>query len=298
MPQFSWDSIQPLLISYGTSIGMAVLHIAVILIGGWIAVRFARKAIGKMGAILTRLAHEDADSSQAAAEKRVATLTGLLSTIARVSIWSVVIIVVLTELGVDIAPILAGAGIAGLAVGFGAQNLVRDVISGFFIVLENQIRVGDVAVINGTGGLVEQISFRTITLRDLRGVVHVFPNGSISTLSNMTKSWSAAVFDIGIAYEHDTDRVVEIMNEVYEDLQKDPEFGSRIMTPIEIFGVDVFGDSAVTIKARIKTQPGQQWSVSREYNRRIKHAFDAKGISIPFPQRTLHIVNPPATQAA
>ena len=298
MMNFSWDNVEPLLVSYGTSIGMAVLHIAVILIGGWIAVRFSKKAIGKMGAIMTRLAREDADLSQAAAEKRVATLTGLLSTIARVSIWSIVVIVVLTEVGVDIAPILAGAGIAGLAVGFGAQNLVRDVISGFFIVLENQIRVGDVAVINGTGGLVEQISFRTITLRDLGGVVHVFPNGSISTLSNMTKSWSAAVLDIGIAYEHDTDQVITIMNEVFEDLQRDPEFAARIMTPIEIFGVDTFGDSAVTIKARIKTQPGQQWGVAREYRRRIKHAFDAKGISIPFPQRTLHIVNPSVMQAA
>ena len=298
MMNFSWDNVEPLLVSYGTSIGMAVLHIAVILIGGWIAVRFSKKAIGKMGAIMTRLAREDADLSQAAAEKRVATLTGLLSTIARVSIWSIVVIVVLTEVGVDIAPILAGAGIAGLAVGFGAQNLVRDVISGFFIVLENQIRVGDVAVINGTGGLVEQISFRTITLRDLGGVVHVFPNGSISTLSNMTKSWSAAVLDIGIAYEHDTDQVITIMNEVFEDLQRDPEFAARIMTPIEIFGVDTFGDSAVTIKARIKTQPGQQWGVAREYRRRIKHAFDAKGISIPFPQRTLHVVNPSVMQAA
>ena len=298
MMNFSWDNVEPLLVSYGTSIGMAVLHIAVILIGGWIAVRFSKKAIGKMGAIMTRLAREDADLSQAAAEKRVATLTGLLSTIARVSIWSIVVIVVLTEVGVDIAPILAGAGIAGLAVGFGAQNLVRDVISGFFILLEDQVRVGDVAVINGTGGLVEQISFRTITLRDLGGVVHVFPNGSISTLSNMTKSWSAAVLDIGIAYEHDTDQVITIMNEVFEDLQRDPEFAARIMTPIEIFGVDTFGDSAVTIKARIKTQPGQQWGVAREYRRRIKHAFDAKGISIPFPQRTLHVVNPSVMQAA
>lgn len=297
MPHFTWEQWEPLLISYGTSVGLTILNILLILILGWIAVRFVRKVLNKLSVVMLRFSRDE-DSTVAAAEKRVATLTGLLGTIARVGVWSIVVVVILTEVGVDIAPILAGAGIAGLAVGFGAQNLVRDVISGFFIVLENQIRIGDVAIINGTGGLVEQISFRTITLRDLSGVVHIFPNGSISTLANMTKTWSAAVLDIGVAYHHDTDQVVSIMREVYEDLRSDPEFGIKIIGDFEVFGVDGFGDNAVTIRARIKTEPGQQWGVGREYRRRLKHAFDAKDITIPFPQRTLHFVNPPVPQAA
>ncbi|GAB4323130.1 MAG: hypothetical protein Kow0074_15100 [Candidatus Zixiibacteriota bacterium] len=297
MPKFTWEQWEPLLISYGTSLGLTILHILLILILGWVAIRFVRKILNKLSVVMLRFSRDE-DSTIAAAEKRVATLTGLLSTIARVGIWSIVAVVILTEVGVDIAPILTGAGIAGLAVGFGAQNLVRDVISGFFIVLENQIRVGDVAVINGTGGLVEQISFRTITLRDLSGVVHIFPNGTISTLANMTKTWSAAVLDIGVAYHHDTDQVVEIMREVYEDLRNDPEFGPKIIGDFEVFGVDSFGDNAVTIRARIKTQPIQQWAIGREYRRRLKHAFDARDITIPFPQRTLHFANPPFPQAA
>jgi small conductance mechanosensitive channel len=210
-----------------------------------------------------------------------------------------VVVVILTEVGVEIAPILAGAGIAGLAVGFGAQNLVRDVISGFFIVLENQVRIGDVAVINGTGGLVESISFRTMVLRDMSGVVHVFPNGAISTLANMTKGWSAFVLNMGIAYEQDTDEAVEVMKEVHAEMRKDPDWSSKLISDIEVFGVDDFGESSVTIKVRLKTLPIHQWSVGREYRRRLKKAFDQRGIVIPFPQRTLHIVGqPPAVDAA
>jgi small conductance mechanosensitive channel len=214
---------------------------------------------------------------------------GILSTIGRFAVWTVVIIISLDQVGVNVAPVIAGAGIAGLALGFGAQNLVRDVISGFFMILEDQVRVGDVAVINGTGGLVETITFRTIVLRDLAGVVHVFPNGSVSTLSNMTKGWSAYVIDVGVAYKEDTDRVVEVMREVDEDLRQDPNFGPNILGPLEVFGVDKFGESEVTIKARIKTQPIQQWAVGREYRRRLKKAFDAQGIEIPFPHRSIYI---------
>lgn len=201
--------------------------------------------------------------------------------------WAVVTVISLDQLGLDVTPILAGAGVVGLAVGFGAQNLVRDVISGFFIVLENQVRVGDVAVVNGTGGLVEAITFRTIVLRDLAGAVHVVPNGTITTLANMTKGWSGYVLDVGVAYKEDTDRVVEIMTEVAEALRKDACFAPSILEPIEIFGVDDFKESEVTIKARLKTVPMQQWPVGREYRRRLKKAFDARGIEIPFPHRSL-----------
>lgn len=225
--------------------------------------------------------------------KRITTLTGIIRSAAKVLIWFIVILLLLREFGVDIAPILAGAGIFGLAIGFGAQNLVRDVISGFFLLMENQIRTGDVAVINGTGGLVESINLRTTVLRDLSGVVHIFPNGTIDKLSNMTKTWSAMVFDVGVAYKEDVDQVMKVMKKVADELQADSAFKSRIIEPIEILGVDKFEDSAVIIKARIKTKPIEQWNVGREYNRRLKKAFDENGIEIPFPHRTLFWGNDP-----
>lgn len=221
-------------------------------------------------------------------DKRVQTLLGIVTTLAKILVWAMVGLLVLSKVGVDVGPLIAGAGIAGLAIGFGAQELVRDVISGFFMLLENQIRTGDVAIINGTGGLVESITLRTITLRDLNGVIHVFQNGKVNTLSNMTKGWSAIVFDIGVAYKEDTDRVAEIMLTVAEELRADPAFHDKILEPMEVFGVDEFADSAVIVKARIRTRPIQQWAVGREYRRRLKKAFDAAGIEIPFPHRTVY----------
>lgn len=236
-------------------------------------------------------AGEATEAVPGATRNRVITLTSVLRTIALALVWAVVAIIVLAQIGLDVTPILAGASIIGLAVGFGGQNLVRDVISGCFIVLEDQIRVGDVAVINGTGGLVESITFRTIVLRDLAGVVHVFPNGTVNTLSNMTKSWSAYVIDVGVAYKEDTARVVEVMRQVGEELRQDPDFTQKIIEPIEIFGVDHFGESEVVIKARLKTRPMEQWTVGREYRRRLKKAIDAQDIEIPFPQRTISMAD-------
>ena len=229
------------------------------------------------------------------AQKRIDTLHGILKMSISVIIWLMIIMILLKKLGVDIAPLIAGAGILGLAVGFGAQELVRDIISGFFILLEDQVRKGDVAIINGTGGLVENIGLRTIRLRDLSGVVHVFQNGKINTLSNMTKEWSAMVFEIGVAYKEDTDRVVEVMKQVSEEMREDQNFKTLINEPIEVFGVENFADSAVVIKARLKTKPIQQWTVGREYRRRLKKAFDEQGIEIPFPHRTVYwgdVINP------
>ncbi|MDH5526688.1 MAG: mechanosensitive ion channel [Nitrospirota bacterium] len=222
------------------------------------------------------------------ASKRTRTLMKLTRTGLTLGILAVALLLVLGQLGIDIGPILASAGILGLAVGFGAQNLVRDVISGFFMTMENQIRVGDVVKINGTGGLVENISFRTVVLRDVEGTVHVFPHGTVNTLSNLTSGWSAAVFDIGVAYHEDTDQVVTVMKSVAAELRADTSFGPLIREDMEVFGVDAFGDSAVVIKARIKTVPGKQWDVGREYRRRLKKAFDVEGIEIPFPQRVMH----------
>lgn len=202
--------------------------------------------------------------------------------------WLTVSLVVLQEFGVEIGPIIASAGVVGIAVGFGAQNLVRDVISGFFIILENQIRVGDVAIVNGTGGLVERINFRTTVLRDLGGVVHIFPNGTIGTLSNLTNEWSAYVFEIGVAYKENTDQVIAVMREVGREMGQDEKYGKYMLEEPDIFGVDKFADSSVVIKGRIKTKPIRQWEVGREYLRRIKHAFDANNIEIPFPHRSLY----------
>ncbi|MDD5306528.1 MAG: mechanosensitive ion channel family protein [Deltaproteobacteria bacterium] len=223
-------------------------------------------------------------------EKRVATMTGIVRRVGLVALWAITIMILLRELGVDIAPILAGAGIVGLAVGFGAQNLVKDVLSGFFMLLEDQVRVGDTAVVNGTEGLVEAMSLRTIRLRDLTGTVHVFPHGAVQSLANRTKGWSAAVLDVAVAFKEDTDRVAAVMIDAAAKLRKDPAFAPRITDDLEVFGVADIGESAVVIKIRMKTVPGDQWDVGRELRRRIKKAFDAQGIEIPFPHHTVDIV--------
>lgn len=282
-----WAAAWPSLTSAGWSALAVVARIAFTLLLGWLAVRAVRSGIRYVEELMVR-AGEASEAAPGATRKRVATLTGLLQTIAVSIMWAVVVVSVLGQLGLDIAPILAGAGILGLAVGFGAQNLVRDVLSGFFMVLENHVRVGDVAVVNGTGGLVESITYRVTVLRDLAGVVHVFPNGSITTLANMTLRWSGYVMDIGVAYKEDTDRVVEVMKGVAVELQADPTLGPKMLGPLEVFGVDDFGDSAVVVKARLRTLPLEQWNVGREYRRRLKKAFDAAGIEIPFPHLSLY----------
>ena len=284
----SLQTALPWLLSMSATVGIALLRVGLVFVVGYIALRFARLGLQQLERVMV-LTSDDSDQQSGTAQKRAATLAGILRTIALPAIWAIVIIESLQVVGLDIAPILAGAGILGLAVGFGAQNLVRDLISGFFIILEDQIRLGDVAVINGTGGLVETITFRTIALRDFSGVVHIFPNGGINTLSNMSKDWSAFVLDMGVAYKEDTDRVVTVMQAVGEELRHDQELGPLMIEPIEVVGIENFADSAVTIRARIKTKPLEQWKVGREYRRRIKKAFDAQGIEIPFPHQTLYM---------
>jgi len=222
-------------------------------------------------------------------EKRVNTLMGIIRSVVKIVIITMGSLIILRKIGVDIGPLIAGAGIIGLAVGFGSQELVRDMITGFFMLLENQVRTGDVAIINGTGGLVEKIGLRTTVLRDLTGTVHIYQNGKINSLSNMTKDWSAMVFDIGVAYKENVDQVISIMKEVGEQLAQDPDFKEKINEPLEVMGLDKFGDSAVVIKARFKTKPIEQWSVGREYRRRLKEVFDERGIEIPFPHTTLYL---------
>ena len=233
-------------------------------------------------------ANGESNLSQVEHAKRRRTLMGILRKTGHVAIWGVALMLVLRQIGLDVAPLIAGAGIVGLAVGFGAQELVRDVITGFFMLFENQVRVGDVAIVNGQGGLVERIGLRTIVLRDQSGVVHIFQNGKVSTLANMTKEWSAMLFEIGVAYKEDTDVVFDVMREVAESMQEDENYSQKILEPLELFGIESFGDNAVVIKARLKTLPIEQWSVGREYRRRLKKAFDERGIELPFPHRTLY----------
>lgn len=284
----SFEKLLPKLIEMGIDFTQSALRIVLIVVAAYIAIRFLRVALTRLEALLVR-AGEATETVPGAASKRVKTLMNVLWTITVGLVWFVAALVSLGQIGVNIGPILAGAGVIGLAVGFGAQNLVRDLVSGFFLILENQIRVGDIAIVNGTGGLVEAITFRTVVLRDLSAVVHVFPNGSINTLSNLTKGWSAYVIDVGVAYKEDTDRVVEVMRQVAEEMRAEPEYGSCMLEPIEIIGVDDFADSAVIIKVRFKTLPLKQFFVGREYRRRLKKAFDAAGIEIPFPHRTLYM---------
>ena len=288
MEQLFTEQFSPFLAHKSMAILEAGLRILLIALVAYVAIKALRFGLRKLERVLLTW-REREDKERVANEKRVKTLTGLLQTIALTLVWVVGIVMSLDQIGLDITPILAGAGIVGLAVGFGAQNLVRDIINGFFVILENQVRVGDVAIVNGTGGLVEAISFRTITLRDLSGTVHIFPHGTVTTLANMTKGWSAYVMNIGVAYKEDTDRVAEIMREVGKDLQQDEQMGRKILEPIEVLGVDAFEESEVVIKARIKTLPIEQWGVGREYRRRLKKAFDRENIEIPFPHRTLYM---------
>ncbi len=226
-------------------------------------------------------------------EKRVNTLTGVLNKFIYIIIWAAGLTIMVARLGMNIAPLVALAGVFGIAIGFGAQSLVQDIINGILILFENQVRVGDVAAINGTRGLVEAINWRTIILRDVQGAVHIFSNGSIKSLSNLTKEWSAFVFDIGVAYKEDVDNVISVIREVADGLEQDEEFGKKIIEPVEVFGLDKFDNSAIVVKGRIKTLPRQQRPVGREFNRRIKIAFDEKGITIPFPHLRIY-TGPPS----
>lgn len=288
MLENSIEAYLPQFLNVGVEFAQAVLRVLLILLAALIGMKFLRLAINRLEALLIR-ASEATETVPGAAAMRIRTLMSVLWTIVVGLVWFTAVLTVLGQIGVNVAPILASAGVIGLAVGFGAQNLVKDFVSGFFLILENQVRVGDVAIINGTGGLVETISFRTIVLRDQSATVHVFPNGSINTLSNMTKDWSAYVMDIGVAYKEDTDRVVAVMRRVAAELQAEPDYGAVMLEPLEIIGVDAFADSAVIIKARLKTLPIRQWMVGREYRRRLKKAFDAEKIEIPFPHRTLYM---------
>jgi small conductance mechanosensitive channel len=261
------------------------LRVILILVGALVVVR--------LSAFITRRveqAFQDNDpSTMSEREKQAATLGKVIRNIARILVWSVAVMMILKELEIDIGPILAGIGIMGLAVGFGAQSLVKDFLAGMFILVENQYNVGDVIEAAGAKGQVEKITLRATTLRDLQGNVHIIPNGTIEVVTNRTRQWSRFVLDIGVAYKENVDEVMRVLKEIGDELAADAEFASMITAPLEVLGVQDFADSAVIIRVMFTTQPVKQWTVGREFRRRVKNTFDAKGIEIPFPHTTIYL---------
>jgi small-conductance mechanosensitive channel len=256
-----------------------VVRVVLILVLAWIVHRILRSLIHR----IERIADDGDPGTTTELEKRAHTVSRILRQAEAVLVWSVTTMLVLGELGVDLKPILAGAGILGLAVGFGAQTLVKDIITGFFILLENQIRVGDVVTAAGYTGEVEAVNLRTTVLRDVDGKTHIIPNSAITVVTNSTRDWARAILDVGVAYKEDTDRCLAVMRDTGAAIERDPVFGKKILGPFDYPGVQALGDSAVVLRMVVKTQPHDGPTVQRELRRRIKKAFDAAGIEIPFP---------------
>ncbi len=221
-------------------------------------------------------------------EQRVKTLTTILRGVGLVLIVAIAAVMILSELGLDVSPIIAGAGIVGLAIGFGAQTLVKDIISGFFILLENQFTIGDVISVGGISGGVEKMTLRATFVRDLEGTLHIIPNGEIRILSNKTKGWARAMVDLGVAYKEDVERVLAILERIGQEMWQDEGYRPILLEEPAVSGVEELGDSAMTLRIMVKTQPGKQWEVSRELRKRIKETFEEEKIEMPYPTQ-LHI---------
>jgi moderate conductance mechanosensitive channel len=280
------------LLTFHTYVPFALdaLRIVFIFIFAYVATAIAERAIRALRKYSVRMMLRTGGATEFELVKRAETISGVARKSVILLIWTMAVLMALQKLGFEIAPLLASLGVVGVAVGFGAQNLVKDVLGGIFLLLENQIRVNDVAVINGTGGLVEEINLRTTVLRADNGAVHVFANGNIQTLSNLTRDYSYVVFEIAVDYKEDTDQVVAEIQQIAEGIASEEPYKSSIVAPLEMNGVEKLGDSGVTIKARFKTLPGKQWPLGRELNRRIKKRFAEAGISIAFPTRMVHIL--------
>ena len=250
----------------------------------WLAYRLVRLA-----ALRIEQAVDDGDDSVTTLrERRGRTISQLLRSMGRVVIYAIALLLTF-NIFIDIGPILAGAGILGLAVSFGAQSLVKDVISGFFILFANQFAIGDVIEAGGKSGVVEKMTLRVVVLRDLQGAMHIVPNSEIKVVSNMTRGWSRAVVDVGVGYEEDVDRALGVVRDEAARFSTDPDWATQLDGPVEVPGIESLGDSAIVIRSLIKTQPGSQWSAAREYRRRLKLRFDRENIEIPFPQRKVHV---------
>ncbi len=272
------QNLTPWFLSHG-------VKIILILIGAWLINRIAKIFIAKLVKSFVGQTYKIRDGQ--ALEKRSKTLTGVLGGAVGVIIWIMAGLMIISELGVNIGPLLALAGVAGLAFGFGGQYLIRDLISGLFIIVEDQYRVGDVACVADTCGLVEDINLRRTILRDLDGIVHHVPNGEIKKASNLSKGFSRVNLNVGIAYGSDLEKVIKVVNKVGQGLAEDPQWKKDILKPPQFLRVDDFADSAIIIKILGDTKPLRQWDVTGELRKRIKIAFDKEGIEIPFPQITV-----------
>lgn len=264
---------------------VALVNVLLILTLAWILQRVVGRVVRLLKA---RLA---ASAEGLEGQKRVETLGRVFGYVASVAIGILTLLLVLSEIGISIAPLLATAGVAGVAIGFGAQSLVKDYFSGFVMLMENQIRQGDVVEIAGKTGLVEEVTLRHVRLRDYEGAVHFVPNGAIDTVTNKSRGFAFAVMDIGVAYRESLDRVYRVIEAVAGGMRADAAFALKIIEDIEIAGVEQWADSAVVIKVRLKVSPLEQWGVRREFMRRLKLAFDSEGIEIPFPQRVVHTLS-------
>jgi small conductance mechanosensitive channel len=259
------------------TIGRIALTVVIMLV----AIEIVQLAIAR----LFSRAAERARNARRGAQLR--TIAPVISGVVTTAFFVIAAMMVLSDIGIEIGPLLAGAGIVGLAVGFGAQSLVKDFLTGIFLIIEDTVSIGDIAQIGDASGVVEDMSLRTIKLRAFDGTLQVIPYGEAQIIFNRTKGFSNAVFDLGISYSSNILKALELMKTVGDEMQADSELGPLIMQPIEVFGVDALGDSAVMLKGRLRTAPGQQWVVQREYLKRIKLAFDANGIDIPFPHLKL-----------
>lgn len=272
-------------------LGTTGVRILIVILLSGLAVKGSRLLSDKIFALLIR------GQEGTELKKRADTLSSVVRWVLLSAILGITSMIVLQDLGFAIGPILAGAGVVGVAVGFGAQTLVKDVITGFFILMEDQIRVGDVVEIADKSGVVERVTLRMVTLRDLSGNVHFVRNSDISVVTNMTKDFSYYVFEVGVAYKENVDSVIEVLQQIDESMRQDPDYKNDIIEPLEILGLDKFADSAIILKARTKTLPIRQWRVGREFNRRIKNTFDKLNIEIPFPHTTVYMGADKAGQA-
>ncbi len=260
------------------------VHLVLVLAGGLLGLLLLRIFKKRLDQLLTK-----ADAiRESDARLRAKTVSQLFYWLGIVCIVGSMIYMSLGALGVNLAPVVAGVGVLGLALGFGAQSLVKDVINGIFILLEDQYHVNDVISVGDLSGLVEQVNLRVTVLRNLEGQVIYIPNGEIKTVKNMTKGWSRAVLDIGVAYKENVDRVIQIMKDLGAELRQDAHFGRLMIEDVEVPGLNSFDDSQVTIRCMIKTIPTKQWEVAREFRKRLKSKFDELGIEIPFPHRSLY----------
>ena len=257
-------------------------------VGIWVLAWLAYRVVRLAAARIEKAVDDGDDSVTTLRERRGKTISQLLRSMGRVVIYAIALLLTF-NIFIDIGPILAGAGILGLAVSFGAQSLVKDVISGFFVLFENQFAIGDVIEAGGKSGVVEKMSLRVVVLRDLQGTMHIIPNGEIKVVSNMTRGWSRAVVDVGVGYEEDVDRALAVVRDEASRFSTDADWATQLDGPVEVPGIEALADSAMVIRSLIRTQPGSQWNAAREYRRRLKLRFDREKIEIPFPQRKVHV---------